>query len=253
MRRHRWFSRGEVSVARRSNDPARSREKILKQATGEFARIGFEGARVDRIAQRSGVSKNMLYYYFKSKEGLFVAALERVYQALRDRQKDLTVRASDPVAAMQQLVHHTFFAFRDNPSAIRLMNEENKHRGKYIRKSERMRDLYNPLVETIRFILERGAHDGTFRPGIDPTLVYLTLSSLCYHYLSNQFTLQIALDRNLGSEAAQQQWLDHVSGLVLLYCLKPATEPPRRPRRDRADRAGAGKRRGAIPGEASVD
>jgi len=48
---------------------------------------------------------------------------------------------------MEQLVHHTFFAFKDNPSAIRLMNEEgNKHRGKYIRKSGRMRDLYNPLV-----------------------------------------------------------------------------------------------------------
>ena len=214
-------------MARRSNDPSRVREKILKQATEEFARIGFEGARVDRIAERSRVSKNMLYYYFKSKEGLFVAALERMYQLLRDQQKDLSVRASDPVAAIEQLVHHTFYAFKSNPSAIRLMNEENKHRGKYIRKSGRMRDLYNPLVETIRFILDRGLKGGTFRPGLDPTIVYLTLSSLCYHYLSNQFTLEIALDRDLGSEDAQQRWLDHVSGLVLLYCLStPAAKSP---------------------------
>jgi TetR/AcrR family transcriptional regulator len=224
--------RGEKNVARRSNDPSRVREKILKEATEEFARIGFEGARVDRIAVRSRVSKNMLYYYFKSKEGLFVAALERMYQLLRDQQKDLSVRASDPVAAMEQLVRHTFHALKSNPSAIRLMNEENKHRGKYIRKSDRMRDLYNPLVDTIRFILDRGVKDGTFRAGLDPTTVYLTLSSLCYHYLSNQFTLEIALDRNLGSETAQQQWLDHVSGLVLLYCLTPAAKSPRKPRRE---------------------
>jgi TetR/AcrR family transcriptional regulator len=208
-----------ISVAPRSSDPVRVREKILKQATEEFARIGFEGARVDRIAERCRLSKNMLYYYFKSKEGLFVAALERMYQELRDRQKDLSVRASDPVVAMEQLVHHTFFAFKDNPSAIRLMNEENKHRGKYIRKSGRMRDLYNPLVETIRFILDRGAKDGIFRPQLDPTIVYLTLSSLCYHYLSNQYTLEIALDRDLGSDETQKLWLDHVSNLVLLYCL----------------------------------
>jgi TetR/AcrR family transcriptional regulator len=208
-----------VSVAPRSSDPVRVREKILKQATEEFARIGFEGARVDRIAERCRLSKNMLYYYFKSKEGLFVAALERMYQELRDRQKDLSIRASDPVVAMEQLVHHTFFAFKDNPSAIRLMNEENKHRGKYIRKSGRMRDLYNPLVETIRFILDRGVKDGIFRPRLDPTIVYLTLSSLCYHYLSNQYTLEIALDRDLGSDEAQKLWLDHVSNLVLLYCL----------------------------------
>jgi TetR/AcrR family transcriptional regulator len=217
-------------VAPRSSDPTRVREKILKQATEEFARIGFEGARVDRIAQRCGVSKNMLYYYFKSKEGLFVATLERMYQELRDQQKDLSVRASDPIAAMKQLVHHTFFAFKDNPSAIRLMNEENKHRGKYIRKSVRMRDLYNPLVETIRFILERGAKDSKFKAQLDPTIIYLTLSSLCYHYLSNQYTLQIALDRDLGSDSAQQLWLDHVSNLVLLYCLLPS------PTRKNADR-----------------
>jgi len=206
-------------LARRSNDPARVREKILKLAMEEFGRIGFEGARVDRIAERCNVSKNMLYYYFKSKEGLFVAALERMYENIRDQQRDLSIRASDPLVAMKQLVEHTFSALENNPNAIRLLNEENKHRGKYIRKSGRMRDLYNPLVETIRFILDRGAKDGIFRPQLDPTIVYLTLSSLCYHYLSNQYTLEIALDRDLGSDEAQKLWLDHVSNLVLLYCL----------------------------------
>jgi TetR/AcrR family transcriptional regulator len=218
-------------VAPRSSDPARVRDKILKQATEEFARIGFEGARVDKIAERCDLSKNMLYYYFKSKEGLFVAALERMYQVLRDRQKDLAVRASDPVEAMKQLVHHTFSAFKDNPSAIRLMNEENKHRGKYIRKSARMRDLYNPLVDTIRSTLDRGAQEGIFKPDLDPAIVYLTLSSLCYHYLSNRYTLEIALDRDLESDSAQQLWLDHVTGLVLLYCLSaPAAAATKKPR-----------------------
>jgi TetR/AcrR family transcriptional regulator len=210
-------------VARRSSDPARVREKILKQATDEFARIGFEGARVDRIAERCRVSKNMLYYYFKSKEGLFVAVLEHMYEGLRHQQKDLSVRASDPILAMEQLVQHTFHALQSNPTAIRLMNEENKHRAKYIRKSERMRDLYNPLVETISFILERGRKDNIFRSALDPTIVYLTLSSLCYHYLSNQYTLEIALDRDLGSEKARKSWLDHVVNLVLLYCVADPT------------------------------
>jgi TetR/AcrR family transcriptional regulator len=210
-------------VARRSNDPARVREKILKHATDEFARIGFEGARVDRIAERCRLSKNMLYYYFKSKEGLFVAVLEHMYQGLRDQQKDLSVRASDPLLAMEQLIHHTFYALEGNPSAIRLMNEENKHRAKYIRKSERMRDLYNPLVETISFVLERGRKDGIFRSALDPEIVYLTLSSLCYHYLSNQYTLEIALDRDLGSEKARKGWLDHVVHVVLLFCTSAPT------------------------------
>jgi TetR/AcrR family transcriptional regulator len=206
-------------LARRSNDPARTREKILARATDEFARLGFAGGRVDRIAQRCGLSKNMLYYYFHSKEKLFIAVLERMYERLREAQRELSVRSSDPLVAMEQLVRHTFTALESNPAAIRLMNEENKHRGKYLRKSRRVRDLYNPLVDTIGFILERGRKDGVFRAGLDPAIVYLTLSSLCYHYLSNQFTLQIALDRELDSASARERWLKHVTSLVFLHCV----------------------------------
>ncbi len=51
-------------MASRSRDPVRTRDKILMQASREFAAKGFDGARVDAIALRSKLSKNMLYYYF---------------------------------------------------------------------------------------------------------------------------------------------------------------------------------------------
>ena len=210
-------------MASRSRDPARTRDKILTHATREFASKGFDGARVDAIALRCKLSKNMLYYYFESKEGLFVAVLERMYEKLRTQQKDLAVRASDPVVALEQLVHHTFNAFLENPEAIRLMNEENRHKGRHIRQSRRMRDLYNPLVETIRFILKRGHEDGVFRADVDPASIYLTLASLCYHYLSNQYTLEVALGVDLGSEESRTQWLAHITALLTAFCGQGAT------------------------------
>ncbi len=212
-------------MARRHNDPARTREQILTKATEEFARLGFEGGRVDRIAARCRLSKNMLYYYFKSKEKLFVAVLEHMYERMRDQQKDLALRTSDPKKALEQLIRHTFEAMRSDPSMIRLMNEENKHQGKYLRRSERVRELYNPLLETIAFILDRGRKDGVFRSDLDPALIYLTFSSLCYHYLSNRYTLQIALNRDLELEAAQKQWLDYVVETVLsIACAMPRAQ-----------------------------
>jgi TetR/AcrR family transcriptional regulator len=208
-------------MASRSRDPERTRDKILSQATREFAKRGFDGARVDAIALRCKLSKNMLYYYFGSKEGLFVAVLERMYEKLRSQQKDLAVRASDPVIALGQLVHHTFNALLENPEAIRLMNEENRHQGRHIRQSSRMRQLYNPLVETIRFILKRGYEDGVFRADVDPTSIYLTLASLCYHYLSNQHTLEVALGVDLGSQKKREAWLAHITELLLNFCALP--------------------------------
>ncbi|HEV2627660.1 MAG TPA: TetR family transcriptional regulator [Pseudolabrys sp.] len=215
-------------MAPRHNDPARTREQILIRATEEFARLGFEGGRVDRIAARCRLSKNMLYYYFQSKERLFVAVLERMYETMRNQQKDLALRTSDPVVALEQLIRHTFMAMQSDPSVIRLMNEENKHRGKYLKKSHRVRELYEPLLETIAFILDRGSKDGVFRTGLDPVTVYLTFSSLCYHYLSNQYTLEVALGRDMESDAAHARWLNHVVEVVMLHCLTSVQTLPSR-------------------------
>ena len=63
----------------------RTRAEILDVATREFAEHGYSGARVDEIAERTRTTKRMLYYYFGSKEGLFVAVLERAYATIRAR------------------------------------------------------------------------------------------------------------------------------------------------------------------------
>jgi AcrR family transcriptional regulator len=57
--------------------PGDSAGKILTAARAEFAEYGFAGARVDRIAQRSGVNKAMIYYHFRSKEKLYQEIIDR--------------------------------------------------------------------------------------------------------------------------------------------------------------------------------
>ena len=225
-------------MARRSADPAKVRETILNQATKEFANLGFGGARVDRIAEKSDLSKNMLYYYFKHKEGLFVAVLERMYKSLRGQQDKIDVRDSEPVEAMERLIEQTFHALKKDPTTILLINEENKHRGRYIRKSSQVRNLYAPLIATIKLILANGSAAGLFRAGLDATEIYLMLSSLCYHPLSNQYTLEVALGRNVSSLKNQSLWLERVTDTILLYCaVDPAKAFPNRAGRRRHEQA----------------
>ena len=61
----------------RVRDAARTKAEILDMATREFARAGYEGARVEEIAARTRTTKRMIYYYFGGKEQLFTAVLER--------------------------------------------------------------------------------------------------------------------------------------------------------------------------------
>lgn len=205
-------------MRRKSRNPERTREKILREATAEFAARSYDGARVDTIATRCRLSKNMLYHYFGSKEGLFIAVLEQMYEMLRKRQRDFAVRAADPVKAMRQLVAHTFSALIDHPEVIALLNSENLHHGRHIKRSKRIRDLYDPLVDTIREVLRRGVAEGVFRPNIDPITLYVSLSSLAYHYLSNQYTLKVAFDIDFTSAERRRSWLNHITDMVLSYC-----------------------------------
>jgi TetR/AcrR family transcriptional regulator len=207
----------ERSVVR-TRDPVRTRERILRNATTEFAAKGYDAGRVEAIARRSKVSKNMLYHYFRSKEGLFVAVLERMYERFRANQQDLAIRDGDPLTAMRQLVAHTFRALLDHPEVIALLNAENLQKGRHIQHSARIRDLYDPLVRTIADVLNRGEEAGIFRPNIDPVTLYLTLSSLAYHYISNQHTLKATFGIDFTAPERQKAWLAHITEMVVGFC-----------------------------------
>jgi TetR/AcrR family transcriptional regulator len=203
-------------------DSKNNRQRILRHSMAEFASKGYDGARVDSIAHRCRLSKNMLYHYFNSKEGLFIAVLENAYETFRARQRDFAIRGSDPVDAMCQLINHTFYALLENQDFIALLNTANLHKGRHIRHSRLIRSLYDPLVDTVREILQRGAAEGVFRPKINPVNLYLSLSSLSYNYISNQYTLKVAFGIDLMTKRRRAIWLAHITDLILTYCrVKP--------------------------------
>ena len=205
-------------MRRTGTDFNNTRKRILRHAAIEFATKGYDGARVDSIAHRSRVAKNMLYHYFNNKEGVFIAVLEQSYEMFRVRQHDFEIRGSDPIGAMRQLIAYTFDAFLNNQDFIALLNAANLHKGRHLRRSRLIRSLYDPLLDTVREILHRGVSEGVFRPDIDPVNLYLSLSSLSYNYISNQYTLKVALGIDLMTKNCRAIWLAHITDLILTYC-----------------------------------
>src|SRR3954463_2255328 len=183
-------------------DPDRTREAILVAAQHEFAAKGLSGGRVDEIARRAHANKRMIYHYFGNKEGLYLAALERVYEELRGTENTLDLAHLAPADAIQRLVEFTFDYSRGHPELISLINNENLHRARYLRKSKKVRELHSPFVRLIADILKRGEARGVFRPGLDPVNLYVTIASMSYFYLSNNWTLSAIFGRPLGTDAA---------------------------------------------------
>lgn len=204
----------------------KTREMILAGALAEFSQKGFDGARIDEIALRAGVNKNLLYHHFGSKDGLFSALLERTYATIRARQNDLQLRSLDPVVGMRRLVIFTGKIWVQWPEFLRLLQSENLHGGKHARESATIPTLYNPLLFTINDLLRRGTEQGVFRTGVDPVDLYISISSLTAHYLTHHHTFEAIFQRKMMTPERIRTRLEHAADMIERYLLvTPAASP----------------------------
>jgi AcrR family transcriptional regulator len=198
-----------------ARDAHATRGRILAAATEEFARFGLGGARVDRIAERAGANKRMLYYYFKDKEGLFLAALEDRYAHIRGAEQELKLADVPPGEALRRLVRFTWNYYLEHPEFVTLLNSENLHKGRHMARSARVRPLHLPLLDMLRDILRRGEREKLFRRGIDPMQLYISIAAEGYFYLSNRYTLSRVFGRDLMTRQALRQREAHITDTIL--------------------------------------
>jgi AcrR family transcriptional regulator len=203
----------------RLRDADRSQSTILAAARDEFAEHGLGGARVDRIAERAGLNKRLIYYYFADKETLFQAVLEQTYRDIREQERKLHLTDLEPETAVRRLIEFTWDYYLAHPEFITLLNSANLHKARHLAESKRARELNSPLIETLAAVLERGRRTGRFRGGVDPVQLYVSIAGLAYFYLSNSYTLSAIFGRDLLSPKARSERLSHMTDVVLGYLL----------------------------------
>ncbi|MBU2408634.1 MAG: TetR/AcrR family transcriptional regulator, partial [Gammaproteobacteria bacterium] len=140
----------------RTRDADRTQQAILQAATDEFSATGLGGARMENIAARAGVNKRLIYYYFGSKEDLFLAVLEDTYASIREAEKKLRLENLDPATGVRRLVEFTWDYYLANPHFLTLLNSENLHKAKHLNRSERIQEMNSPLVQLLSDLLQRG-------------------------------------------------------------------------------------------------
>lgn len=204
----------------RQRDADRSQSTILAAARDEFAEYGLGGARMDRIAERSGLNKRLIYYYFEDKEKLFQAVLEQTYRDIRERERQLHLTDLPPADAVRRLIEFTWNYYLEHPEFLNLLNSANLHKARHLQGSRRARELNSPLIETLAQVLERGRRDGVFRGGVDPLQLYVSIAGLSYFYLSNNHTLSAIFGRDLMTPKARSERLSHMCEVILGYVLR---------------------------------
>ncbi|WP_395667602.1 TetR/AcrR family transcriptional regulator [Rhodoferax sp.] len=206
--------------AGRTNDPERTQANILRVAEAEFGEKGLAGARIDEIAEATHTSKRMIYYYFGSKEGLYLAVLEAAYRRVRDVETELNLHDLDPEEALRRLVAFTFDHHLHHESYIRLVMSENIHRAHYLAQSQRIQELNIPAIAAIRDLYERGVRSGQFRKGLDPVDIHASISALSFFNVSNRHTFGRIFKLDMQSPAYIAQRRDSVVEMVVRFVRK---------------------------------
>jgi AcrR family transcriptional regulator len=194
-----------------------TRENILRAAIDLFAKSGFAGARVEKISKAARSTDRMIYYYFGSKEGLFVAVLETIYKELGDAEGALDLSGLNPDESLRAIIRFTWNHYRTHPEMLTLLNNENLHQGKHVARSKRVKDLSFPLLSILTEVLTRGVKEKVFRPDINPNDLYIATCALGYFYLSNRFTMSAFLGTDLMAPAALANWQEVMEDVLLSF------------------------------------
>jgi AcrR family transcriptional regulator len=205
---------------------------VLSAAIDEFAEHGFAGARIERISQRAGTVDRMLYYYFGNKERLYQAVLEKIYADMIGAQRNF-VTPDDPVEGLRLLVEHSWDHYVSHPDLVRILMNENLLRGKHIRQSPHVARTSFPLVETVSMLLASGQAKGVFRNDVSSEHVLMTIMSLGFFYLSNQYTCSTWIGADLMARPRRAAWRKHICDMVLQFLAPAQQVAPRAPTRRR--------------------
>lgn len=185
-----------------SNDRAL---RIIAAARDEFARRGFAGARVELIVRRAGVNKQLLFYYYHSKRGLFQAVLTQSAGELERALVGLALPPGGPLERLRRTLQAQFEFLSHNPQIVTLLGQGSRSGG-----------AFAPAIKRLVVLLAEGQGLGQVRDDLDPHLAAAQALILMVGYLSME-SVVAASARPLGADepALRERWREAAVDLIV--------------------------------------
>ena len=180
--------------------------RILVAAQDEFARRGFDGARVDRIARRAGVNKQLVFYYYHSKRRLFQAVLSGGARTLDPALGSPEVSDGRPLERLRVTLEAQFDCLARNPDLVALLTQAGHSDAR----------PFAPAISRLVVLLAEGQGRGQVRDDVDPHLAAAQALVLMVSYLGLESLIAASCPPLRSDEPAlSERWKDAAIRLVL--------------------------------------
>jgi TetR/AcrR family transcriptional regulator len=193
----------KTKKSERSEESVEARTRILDAAVNHFSENGLAGARMEQIAEAAGVNKALLYYYFRSKDELYAAALESVADGVRASSLAvLETKASAGERFLRSVLNH-FDRIYANPGFQSLMQQEmvRLHCGEENALSPLVEKVFRPLMRRMQRVLEEGISARELIETDPAQIRYAALGANVLYFLSAPLMQLIEGGEPLGRRA----------------------------------------------------
>lgn len=177
--------------------------RIVAAAREEFSRRGFAGARVEQIAHRAGVNKQLLFYYYHSKRGLFQAVLAQSAGELEAALADLASPHGGPLERLRLTLAAQFDFLARNPQVVTLIGQ-----------GTRSGAAFAPAINRLVVLLAEGQGLGQVRDDVDPHLAAAQALTLMVGYLNMEAVIASSA-RPLDEPSLRERWRAAAVDLVV--------------------------------------
>ncbi len=173
--------------------------RILNAAERVFARVGFDGARTQEVADSAGVTKAMIHYYFDSKERLYRAVLDRILFELIRLVQDVGGEESSRARRLDNFIRGFFDYVARHPHFGRLTFLGAGSEGRYF--DNIVTSFFRPLFARGAAFIEAGIADGSFRK-VDPQQLLLSIYATAMGYFADAHFISLVLGHDALAEAS---------------------------------------------------
>lgn len=189
--------------------------RLIQAARAEFAAEGLAGSRIDVIARNAGVTKQLVYHYYHSKEELFSAVLDDASCSTMLKLVAQDFSHLPPTEALRRFLYEIFEQYRVDPLLGPLAREGLRFHEKHHSTRNRFIDLTPSLTTGLERILQRGIRTGEFRDQVDPKALMAMATLLMTGGFTNRHSLSVILDWDPTTPDGMERWRETAADLVL--------------------------------------
>lgn len=204
-----------MGIARKITEiGSQRREHILRAAETEFEKYGFNGARMQRIADTAGVPKANIHYYFSNKQALYDAVLARVVELWNQALAPINV-SDDPAAVLENYVRMKVEFTRLYPTSTRIFAIELLNGGQHLSKQlmRETREWTRDRAKEIQYWIEQEK----ILP-VDPYHLIFLIWSGTQHYAESETQVLSIYHKKKLSRSDYDHLADSLTTMILRIC-----------------------------------